>query len=190
MLLMRCWNGSSSISDVLRMTSSAAICRLMPASLRDLLNEHEKALEVRLQNLRDQIIPLERELSEVRRARGALTLTDYGPEQALMLFSPADGRTPNLSVMPSPGSPYTRLTIKDLVRKALAEQFVRGATASEMLQFFADAWGRRDIARTSLSPQLSRLKEKGEIVLRGQKWVLKSSREVEDLRPGKTAADQ
>jgi len=40
--------------------------------------------------------------------------------------------------------------------KALSEQFQHGATTKQLVNFFKDAWGR-DIERTNLSPQLSRL---------------------------------
>jgi hypothetical protein len=156
----------------------------MPRNVRDLLTDHEADLVGRLKALRDQIIPLERELAEVRRARSAVSMIDYGPEQTQILF-PTKGEAGGPASLPPqpvrdlnpPRSPYARLTIKQLVRKALTEQFERGATANELLDFFTDAWGRSDIARTSLSPQLSRLKTEGEIILIGQKWSLPTARE-------------
>lgn len=163
----------------------------MPRNVRDLLADHEADLIGRLKALRDQIIPLERELAEVRRARNAVSMIDYGPEQTQIPF-PAKGESgePKPAAFQSndvnsPRSPYARLTIKHLVRKALTEQFERGATANELLDFFADAWGRSDIARTSLSPQLSRLKQDGEIILIGQKWSLPTAhhREVPAALP-------
>lgn len=151
----------------------------MPRTVRELLADHETDLMGRLKALRDQIIPLERELAEVRRARSAVSLIDYGPEQTQILFPPKIAATdlqPSAASeardLSAPRSPYARLTIKQLIRKALAEQFERGATSNELLDFFADAWGRSDIARTSLSPQLSRLKQEGQIILIGQKWSL------------------
>src|SRR6185436_5481931 len=132
--------------------------------------------------LRDSIIPLERELADVRRARAAVAAAAQGPEQSRIIF-PDElevGTLPQAnswqlrllySQKKSP-SPYQNLTIKDLVRKALTEQFEFGATANELLEFFSHAWGRSDIVRTSLSPQLSRLKQQGEIILDGQKWKI------------------
>ena len=63
------------------------------------------------------------------------------------------------------------LSLKQLITKALREHLVDGATANEMLDFFAKHWGRV-IMRTSLSPQLSRLKENGIVELRGKVWHL------------------
>lgn len=151
----------------------------MARTVRELLDDHEADLISRLKALRDQIIPLERELAEVRRARSAVSMIDYGPEQTQILFpaksQPGEPERPAARAardLSPPRSPYARLTIKQLVRKALTEQFERGATANELLDFFADAWGRSDVLRTSLSPQLSRLKQEGEIILIGQKWSL------------------
>lgn len=64
-----------------------------------------------------------------------------------------------------------RMTIKEMVVRALGEHFPRGATANQMLDFFRSNWGRREM-RTSLSPQLSRLKESGIITLQGKVWHL------------------
>jgi hypothetical protein len=64
------------------------------------------------------------------------------------------------------------LTMKQLVVKALSEHLENGATANEMLDFFARKWGRTEIMRTSLSPQLSRLKEDGAIRLEGKVWKI------------------
>ncbi len=149
----------------------------MPRHVRDLLADHEAELISRLKSLREQIIPLERELAEVRKARSAVTLVDYGPEQVSIQF-PMAGQSaekkPDYSVQQSP---YARLTIKELVRKALAEHFQRGATANELLSFFSDVYGRTEVQRTSLSPQLSRLKEDGKVILIGKKWLLPMAHE-------------
>lgn len=165
----------------------------MPRNVRDLLADYEADLLGRLKSLRDQIIPLERELAEVRRARSAVSMVDHGPEQAQIDFAAARA-TFGAEAKPDytpPRSPYSRLTIKQLVRKALSEQFERGATANELLDFFADAYARDDVSRTSLSPQLSRLKQTGEVILIGQKWSLPTiqNREIEvDPPPSKKTA--
>jgi hypothetical protein len=169
----------------------------MPRTVRDLLDDHEADLISRLKALRDQIIPLERELAEVRRARSAVSMIDYGPEQTQILFpakngasEPEQGPARVSRDLTPPRSPYARLTIKQLVRKALSEQFERGATANELLDFFSDAWGRSDVLRTSLSPQLSRLKQEGAIILIGQKWSLPTAqnRNVEQAPSPEKAA--
>jgi hypothetical protein len=62
--------------------------------------------------------------------------------------------------------------MKQLVVKALREHFRDGATTRQMLDFFRDAWDR-DIERTNLSPQVSRLLQEGIIShLDDGRWVL------------------
>jgi hypothetical protein len=73
--------------------------------------------------------------------------------------------------------------MKQLVRKALSEHFVNGATANELLAHFRDVYGRSDVVRTSLSPQLSRLKQEGDIILRGKRWYLAGENETLALSP-------
>lgn len=166
---------------------------IMSPSVRELLSAHEKALHERLRALRNEIIPLERELAEVRLAYQALNSVDFGPQQQLMVFDANLDESLGSIRHEGSASPYRQLTIKQLVKKALSEQFARGATASELLEFFSKAWGRRDVVRTSLSPQLSRLKSDGEIILRGQKWSLPVPREsASDERAdlGKAATDR
>jgi hypothetical protein len=157
----------------------------MARTVRDILAEYEADLEKRLKGLRAQIIPLERELAEVKRARGAVSLVDYGFEQPQLSFAANSEAGTNASaerigsnVAPAK-SPYARLTIKKLVMKALEEQFERGATAHELLEFFANGYGRPDVVRTSLSPQLSRLKRDRKIILIDQKWSLPTAQNRE-----------
>lgn len=64
------------------------------------------------------------------------------------------------------------MTIKKLVVTALNEHLQNGATSQQLLDVFAREWGRTDIIRTSLSPQLSRLKSEGVIDLDGKIWTL------------------
>jgi hypothetical protein len=64
-----------------------------------------------------------------------------------------------------------RMTIKEMVVQALGEHFPSGATANQLLDYFRLEWGRKEM-RTSLSPQLSRLKDSGIITLRGKVWHL------------------
>lgn len=71
-------------------------------------------------------------------------------------------------------SPYQHYTMKELTVKALAEHFPHGATAKQLLQFFAGAWDR-NIKRENLSPQLSRLVQTGVLTREGRVWSLASS---------------
>jgi hypothetical protein len=57
---------------------------------------------------------------------------------------------------------FKHLTIKELIIKALNDHFANGATAGELREFIRNAYGR-DIDRSSLTPQLSRLKDEGDV---------------------------
>lgn len=162
-------------------------------SVREMLDEHEKAIVAKLEALRDQITPLEQELLDVRMAKGALQREAREPQLALAkpgLLVAADAVSksttrPVISTTDATRSPYFRFTFKELVLKALTEHFPHGATANQMLDLFANVWGRGDIVRTSLSPQLSRLKDENRIFREGHVWHLRRSRHDE-----KTATDQ
>lgn len=163
-------------------------------SVREMLEEHEKTIVAKLKALRDQITPLEQELLDVRMAKGALQ-REASREPQLALAKPAmvqaydaiskSHTAPVIPTTDATRSPYSRFTFKELVLKALAEHFPQGATANQMLDLFANVWGRGDIARTSLSPQLSRLKDENRIFREGHTWHLKHPR-----HDAKTAADQ
>lgn len=165
-------------------------------SVREMLDDHENAILAKLKSLHDQITPLELELNDVRMAKKALQSDAPNVRQpqlalagsATLKVHDAVSATTAEHVVQTTDytrSPYARLTIKELVLKALAEHFPRGATANQMLHVFANVWGRGDIARTSLSPQLSRLKEESRIIREGHVWHLRHARS-----PEKTAADQ
>lgn len=152
----------------------------MPKSLDQLLDEYERDILMRMDPVRKEMAVLERELADVRKARNAITV-DREPasvsaarmvaqlvhQNRLYHFGGGDGQ--HAQAAPSP---YDKLTMKQLICKALTEHFENGATANELLDFFENAYGRNDIVRTSLSPQLSRLKRVGSIALHGVKWRL------------------
>jgi hypothetical protein len=169
-------------------------------NVRSLLDDHEASIEERIAALRDELVPLERELFEVRLAKAALERgAPHSDQPQLAFFRGA----PNAAVSHidvwrqrivsaatiAPKSPYSRLTIKELVRKALSEHFTSGATANQLLDLFASAWGRTDVVRTSLSPQLSRLRQEGVLLRQGQTWRLRASGDAAN-HSEKTAADQ
>lgn len=63
-------------------------------------------------------------------------------------------------------------TLKQLTVRALQDHFPGGASAAQLLDVFRNAYGR-EVERSSLSPQLSRLKEAGVIDLDGNRlWRL------------------
>jgi len=165
------------------------------ADIRTYLVDREERLKAELAALRERIAPLERELFEVRVAQKAVGQSSSEPFQA-PLFQIASDSHVDIGAAKiwqqyqeikarRAANPYFRSTIKELILKALVEQFPSGATAHQMLEFFGTAWGREDIERTSLSPQLSRLKSEEKIGRDGNVWYARSSGQNE-----KTAVDQ
>ena len=171
------------------------------ATVRSILDDHEADIIAQIAALRSQLVPLERELMEVRLAKSAVDRGGLEQDQPRLVFSTAkDERSPEghvdawrRKVVFGAGSkfesPYARLTIKSLIIKALAEHFSRGATSIQLLDFFSNAWGRSDVVRTSLSPQLSRLRSDGVLFRRGPVWHLSASHNL-NFKSNKTATDQ
>lgn len=168
------------------------------AGLRSYLDDREKALQSEIAKLREQIAPLERELFEVRIAKRAVGRHSREPLQQ-PLFSASEEVAVDAEAQElwkqyraiqaeRVLSPYARLTIKELVLKALNEQFPSGATAHQLLELFANAWGRDEIVRTSLSPQLSRLRAEHKIDRNGSLWFRRTPKG--EMPEAKAAADQ
>ncbi len=65
------------------------------------------------------------------------------------------------------------MTFKDKIKIALSEKFTEGAISNDILDYCNERWPEYPIKRSSLSPQLSRLKVDGVIDLADKKWVLK-----------------
>lgn len=113
--------------------------------------------------LRDFIAQRETEIRDLQKALKAelreLQLAKAALEQ---------GEVPT----PSGGS----LTIKDMAREVLSG-LPNGLNSSGILEGIKKSFGR-DIERTSLSPQLSRMKDDGELVLDGEMWFTKQNYEI------------
>ena len=128
----------------------------MDTELEDYLIANEQRLIEQLEVVRSQLLSIEEKLAKFRRAKTAV-----GVSTNIINYSQ--------SKLPVE---YRNLTMKDMAVRALANEFRDGATASQLLEYFATAWGRTDIVRESLSPQLSRLKREGQIRLDGRVWHL------------------
>jgi hypothetical protein len=134
-----------------------------------MLNARESELQARVDELRAQLAPAEQELDEIRVAKEAIA--------ARVTQLPAKGTEASAASVDywnqkAPNSPFRNHTMKQLVRKALSECFDDGATARQLLDLFHHEWGRVDIIRSSLSPQLSRLSREGIIWRDGLVWRL------------------
>lgn len=109
-------------------------------TLRDFIAQREA-------EIRDQQKALKAELRDLQIAKAALE-AQSAPDQ-----SKAQGGT---------------LTIKEMAKEVLSRQ-PNGLNSAGILDGIKKMFGR-DIERTSLSPQLSRLKEDGELALDGEVW--------------------
>jgi hypothetical protein len=152
-------------------------------SLSDFLTRRERELQTRINGLYGQLRPLEAELADVRKAKSAVSdrsapkLPLGGDESTLLGTVIVD--TAKRTVTVEHNTPYARMTMKQLVELALREHFPNGATANQLIDFFHNAWGRPDVVRSSLSPQLSRLKSEGRVDLKnGSVWVLLENKEA------------
>lgn len=167
-------------------------------TVREFLDRKERELTNRISAAETSVNAMRAELEDVRRAKTALESVGTGivGAQDNLLLPPGGaanvfdlnaglgglaalyGNPLNLlasassnPLLPSRSNPYDRASIKQLILMALETSACRvyGATANEIRDFIRDAYGR-DIERTSLSPQLSRLREDGFIDLHEGRW--------------------
>jgi len=131
-------------------------------SLR-LLRDRRSELQERLDELRARIGPVEFELKQIDAAIVLMTSVRATGAEA------SRNSVAHITRLRNPGVEH--LTIKELVLKALDEHLPNGATSQDFLEVFAREWGRNDIKRTSLSPQLTRLKSENKLVMAGRVWV-------------------
>lgn len=82
---------------------------------------------------------------------------------------------PQIESVEKPATPPSggrKMSVKAMVLDALERHFPQGASALDLLECFAKEYGRNDVARTSLSPQLTTLKNDGKIARDGMAWIL------------------
>jgi hypothetical protein len=179
-------------------------------SLRDYLEQRERELLDELGPLYSEVKRREAELAEIRRAKVSIGMAGPWRDTGLARFDAVEGLAKGITaptalqhpaylqaasgtvdpLLPSTllqmaESPHADLTMKQLVVKALEEHFHNGAPTRAMLEFFRDAWSR-EIERTNLSPQLSRLYQEGVIgrIRSTRGWFLfKKDGVIEGFRP-------
>lgn len=121
-----------------------------------------RRVEEQLVAARAQVAALEANLARAKKAIEALGDDVAADETPLEIAKPARETT----------NSYARMSIKALAMEALQTHFRAGATAVELLDYFSEAYGRNDVPRTSLSPQLTILKNEGKISREGLVWRL------------------
>ena len=112
-------------------------------TLRDFIASRETDIKAQMKALR-------KELGELKAAKSALEArtTPFGPD----------------------GQVQGTMTIKDMIRDVL-KSAPQGQTSTEIQTKIAEHFNRQ-IERTSLSPQLSRMKDDGEVTLIDNMWFL------------------
>jgi hypothetical protein len=114
---------------------------------QDRLNEQMAECILRMDSVTE-------EMREIIRAANAIGLTLAGEEE-----------------LPAKGRKTGNITIQNAVLQILEEQ-PEGLTSSEILQHLRDRF-KLYVARTSLSPQLTRLKDQKKLDLAGSVWALR-----------------
>jgi hypothetical protein len=149
-------------------------------TLREFFGRRERELSNRAIAVQRELEMIALELAEIRKARAALPATEdemsrFISEDVGLGEILADIKTsPHI---PDPedamtASPYDNMTIKQLVVQALRDNrgFRReGASTEQLREFIGHAYGRH-IDRSSLTPQLSRLREDKLLVLIDGRW--------------------
>lgn len=153
----------------------------MTAAIEDILRDALEEVEGRIRAIEDSLVPVYAEREKVLRALAAIASPATKP---VLQGQEISGNLINGGT----ANPFASLTMKELIIKALLERFENGATAAQLLSFFSEAWGRKDIMRSSFSPQLSRLKNDGVIVLNGKVWSLASD-DVNENEPPKGGSE-
>lgn len=164
----------------------------MAESLREFLDRRERELEDELIPSEFTVAAIRAELDEIRRARNSLDAIQSpssaipSPANALLGSGPLAPRSEFSNALASAIPPRPALsssspllvssddqpTIKVLVVNVLATspEFRRyGATTAELRERLKNMFDR-DVETSSLSPQLSRLREDGVLSLENGKW--------------------
>jgi hypothetical protein len=139
-------------------------------NLRDFLTRRDRELTQQVSAIRGELAPVEAELAEIRRAKSIMSNNSpTEPSEAAevatqIIMGGLDPKNTKLlfldTGMLSDMFTAEGKTIKDLVVLALKNHFHQGAKPAELRDYIKNAYGR-DVALTSISPQLSRLKEEG-----------------------------
>lgn len=144
----------------------------MADDIEQALKNKIATLEARIKRVEAIALPMKDDLHRAKSALSAYTGTPVvvapkGAQASLDAVAHFARKTTDPS--------YLKMTMKQLVVAALREHFPNGATSNQLLSHFLTTWGRNDIMRSSLSPQLSRLKaNEGLIELHGKVWTLTS----------------
>jgi hypothetical protein len=152
-------------------------------TLHSFLERRERELTHQLAALCGQVESKRAELAEIQRVRATLAPSPpWVPDSSTFdvagdLIKATAANRPRVDLMQADNPPVAvpssneKLTIKSMILTALSSHFHDGATPAELRTFIKDVFGR-EIDRTSMSPQLTRLREDGAVEQTDGKWRL------------------
>ena len=133
-------------------------------NVKEFLATRRKELESKISELRPQVSKLQ---SELRALQSELSEVEIASNA---IGRSSSGGGPSLFERVAGGPPIRKGTLKDKIIAVLKLR-PKGATSTEILDLIAEQFDET-IPRTSLSPQLSRLKSEGWLSLIGSNWIL------------------
>jgi hypothetical protein len=176
-------------------------------TLRSFLERRERELTHQIAAVRGELQLKEKELAEIRAVRATLAPSVPTPAVPAPAVPPpvpdtttfdaaanlirATGENRGAASVAHPLQHESVLiggakrTIKSMILTALTSHFDDGATLAELRTFIMDVFGQ-EIDRTSISPQLARLRDEGAVEQRGRKWRLSEPASQRGLSPQKS----
>jgi hypothetical protein len=142
------------------------------------LERRERVLTEQIETLRKNLEPRERELAEIRRIRASLSQPETTEEPSLYRAAVGPDKL-DVAMLEGLYASGEKATIKDKILHGLRYHLTSGAGPSDLRKFIKITFGE-DVPLTSLSPQLSRLREEGLIMqIKGPNgealWVAKTA---------------
>lgn len=135
------------------------------------LQQRQAELQAELNAITRNLNSIQADLSEIQRAAQAIGLPNSPkPEPAIEVTR------------------KTKLTIKQAVREILSMN-EPGLSSGDILELINEKFFENKMERTSLSPQLSRLRKDGDVALNGNIWSLTYAGKQKALARGLIADD-
>lgn len=134
-----------------------------------------KVIDVLMARKKELIAEVESAMKELGAIEAAL---DAFKNIAFREVSQSSSATQSDLFEPARARNAGKMTIKDMILIVLNES-ESGLSAVVILDEINKRW-KKDLVRTSLSPQLSRLKQEGRLIYTNQKWLLAEKDETSD----------
>ncbi|EQB11679.1 hypothetical protein [Sphingobium lactosutens] len=128
-------------------------------STADILLAHKQRLVAELALAKAKVESIEMEIANVESAIGSL------PQAPAPTIEQKSAPTKVRHI-------GRKMSVKAMVLESLDQHLPDGGEVHDLLNCFATVYGRDDVARTSLSPQLTTLKNEGKISRDGMIWRL------------------